>query len=170
MEAEIEILKPEKAKKEKKKTGRLTLTENQEEWCKLVVAQGIDPLEAMLQIFPNRKAYSIGNQRRLLKELQNNPRILKRLEELFTELRENTVLGDLYNFDKGVKLLTDEIELAQGFIKDGKFSEALHRIILTSVQELNRMYGYNIVDRNGNAAGGGNVNVTFINVKEPERD
>ena len=154
-------------KTEKRKTGRITLTDNQEQFCKLVV-QGKEPLEAMLTVYPNRGHYDIGNQRMLLRQMQKNPRITERLEVLFKELRNNEVIGDLYNFDKGVKLLTDEIEKAKEYITNGNFSEALHRIILTSVQELNRMYGFNIVDKNGNSSG--SVNITFVNVRKPEGD
>lgn len=162
------INKTEEKTPKKANTVRKTLTDNQEEFCRLIVTEGKKPMDAMLIVFPSRKTYSIGNQVRLLKELQTNPRIVKRLEEMFASIRENEVLGDLYNFDKGVKLLTNQIALAEDFIKQGKFSEALHRIILSSVQELNRMYGYNIVDRHGNA--GGAVNVTFVQVNKPKGD
>lgn len=151
---------------EKAKTGRKTLTKTQEQYCQLIVTQGMQPLEAMLTVFPNRATYSIGNQKMLLKKLQDNQKVTKRLEELFTELRENTQLGDLYNFDKGVKILLNQLERAQERLNEGYFSESLHRIILTSVQELNRMYGFNIVDRNGNA--GPTVNVTFVDVDKPK--
>lgn len=151
---------------EKAKTGRKTLTKTQEQYCQLIVTQGMQPLEAMLTVFPNRATYSIGNQKMLLKKLQDNQKVTKRLEELFTELRENTQLGDLYNFDKGVKILLNQLERAQEKLNEGYFSESLHRIILTSVQELNRMYGFNIVDRNGNA--GPTVNVTFVDVDKPK--
>lgn len=153
-------------KVEKAKTGRKTLTKTQEQYCQLIVTQGMEPLDAMLTVFPNRASYSIGNQKMLLKKLQDNEKVTKRLEELFTELRENTQLGDLYNFDVGVKLLLGQIEKAQEKLKEGNFSESLHRIILTSVQELNRMYGFNIVDRNGNT--GPTVNVTFVDVNKPK--
>lgn len=161
-EAEVEVVKP------KLKSGRKTLTANQEQFCKMVAIEGIQPLEAMLTIFPNRKGYSVGNQNRLVREMQNNPRIKARIEELFLTIRENEVLGNLYNFDIGVRLLANQIKYAQDIIAEGKFSEALHRIILTSVQELNRMYGFNIIDRNGNT--GGTVNVTFVNMKKPEEE
>lgn len=151
----------------KGKPGRTTLTENQEQFCKLII-QGKPPLEAMLEVFPNRKSYSKGNQNMLVKKLQNNPKVIKRLEELFVELRNNEVLGDMYNFDKGVKLLTSEIERAEAIIAEGTFNEALHRVILSSIQELNRMYGFNLIDKNGKA--GGTVNVTFVNVDKPEGD
>lgn len=155
--------------KPKKKSGRKTLTENQDQFCKLIATQGMKPMDAMLEIFPNRKSYAIQNQQRLLKEMINNPKIQARLEELYKELRNNEVLGDLYNFDKGAKLLINNIERANKRVEDGEpFTESIHRIILTSVQELNRMYGFNIVDRNGNT--GGTMNVTFIKVDQTEGD
>ena len=159
------INKIEEKTPKKANTVRKTLTDNQDEFCRLIAVEGKKPMDAMLLVYPSRKTYAIGNQVRLLKELQNNPRVISRLEELFMSIRENEVLGDMYNFDKGVKLLTDEIVQAQKYISEGKFSEALHRIILTSVQELNRMYGFSVVDRNGNA--GGTINVTFVNVRKP---
>ena len=97
----------------------------------------------------------------------NNPRVVARLKELYMEIRNNEVLGDMYNFDKGVKLLVDNIDRANKRVGNGElFTESIHRIILTSVQELNRMYGYNIVDRNGNT--NNSVNITFVDVKKPE--
>lgn len=151
----------------KAKTGRKTLTKTQEQYCQLIVTQGMDPMDAMLTVFPSRATYSKGNQRMLLKKLQTNEKVNRRLEELFKELRDNTQLGDLYNFDIGVKLLLGQIEGAQQKLNEGKFSESLHRIILTSVQELNRMYGFNIVDKNGNM--GPTVNVTFVDVNKPKK-
>lgn len=145
------------------------LTDIQENFCKLIATQGMEPLDAMLQVYPSRKGYSTGNQNQLLKKLMNNPRVVARLKELYTEIRNNEVLGDMYNFDKGVKLLTENIELAKKRIeKEGVLTESIHRIILTSVQELNRMYGFNIVDRNGGT--GGTMNVTFVKVDKTEGD
>ena len=76
----------------------------------------------------------------------------------------------MYDFDKGVQLLTENIEMAKKNIEQdgGHLSWNNHRIILTSVQELNRMYGYNIVDRNGNT--GGTMNVTFVKVVKTDGD
>lgn len=157
------------ADEEKKKPGRRKLTDNQDQFCKLIATQGMKPMDAMLQVFPNRKSYAVQNQQRLLKEMVNNPKIQTRLEELYKEIRDNEVLGDLYNFDKGAKLLINNIERANKRVEDGEpFTESIHRIILTSVQELNRMYGFNIVDRNGNS--GGTMNVTFIKVDQTEGD
>ena len=145
------------------------LTDIQENFCKLIATQGMEPLDAMLQVYPSRKGYSTGNQNQLLKKLMNNPRVVARLKELYAEIRNNEVLGDMYNFDKGVKLLTENIELAKKRIeKEGVLTESIHRIILTSVQELNRMYGFNIVDRNGGT--GGTMNVTFVKVDKTEGD
>ena len=145
------------------------LTDIQENFCKLIATQGMEPLDAMLEVYPSRKGYSTGNQNQLLKKLMNNPRVIARLKELYTEIRNNEVLGDMYNFDKGVKLLTENIELAKKRIeKEGVLTESIHRIILTSVQELNRMYGFNIVDRNGGT--GGTMNVTFVKVDKTEGD
>ncbi|MGM9543529.1 MAG: hypothetical protein ACI3T9_00965 [Romboutsia timonensis] len=153
---------------EEKKTLNRQLTDIQENFCKLV-AQGSEPLDAMLEVYPTRKGYSKGNQNQLLKSLMNNPRVVARLKELYNEIRNNAVLGDMYNFDKGVKLLTDNIDRANKRVEDGEpFTESIHRIILTSVQELNRMYGFNIVDRNGNT--GGTMNVTFVKVDNTEGD
>lgn len=152
-----------------KKTIDRKLTDIQENFCKLIATQGLEPLDAMLQVYPSRKGYSTGNQNQLLKKLMNNPRVVARLKELYTEIRNNEVLGDMYNFDKGVKLLTENIELAKKRIeKEGVLTESIHRIILTSVQELNRMYGFNIVDRNGGT--GGAMNVTFVKVDKTEGD
>lgn len=154
--------------KEKKVLDR-KLTDIQENFCMLIATKGMEPLDAMLEVYPSRKGYSTGNQNQLLKKLMANPRVIARLKELYLEIRNNEVLGDMYSFDKGVKLLTDNIELAQKRIKDGEvLTESIHRIILTSVQELNRMYGFNIVDRNGNA--GGTMNVTFVKVDKTEGD
>ena len=94
--------------------------------------------------------------------------VKKRLEELYSELRQNEVLGDMYDFDKGVHLLLDNIRLAKERIENEMLTESLHRIILTSVQELNRMYGFNIIDKDGNKAG--TMNVTFVNVNEVTAD
>ena len=152
-----------------KKTIDRKLTDIQENFCKLIATQGLEPLDAMLQVYPSRKGYSTGNQNQLLKKLMNNPRVVARLKELYAEIRNNEVLGDMYNFDKGVKLLTENIELAKKRIeKEGVLTESIHRIILTSVQELNRMYGFNIVDRNGGT--GGTMNVTFVKVDKTEGD
>lgn len=153
--------------KEKKQIDR-KLTDIQENFC-MLVAKGTEPLDAMLQLYPSRKGYATGNQNQLLKKLMNNPRVVARLKELYLEIRDNEVLGDMYNFDKGVKLLTENIELAKKRISDGEpLTESIHRIILTSVQELNRMYGFNIVDRNGNT--GGSLSVTFVKVDKNEGD
>lgn len=152
-----------------KKTIDRKLTDIQENFCKLIATQGLEPLDAMLQVYPSRKGYSTGNQNQLLKKLMNNPRVVARLKELYTEIRNNEVLGDMYSFDKGVKLLTENIELAKKRIEnEGVLTESIHRIILTSVQELNRMYGFNIVDRNGGT--GGTMNVTFVKVDKTEGD
>ena len=153
------------AEKERKKPGRKTLSEQQKEFCKLVASQGKEPMEAMLEVYPNRKTYSKGNQNMLLKKLKEHPLIQQEMERLFKIVRENEVLGDLYNFDSGVRYLHEEIERANRIIEERGFSESMHRVILTSVQELNRMYGFNIVDRNGNSTNNG-MNVTFVNVNQ----
>jgi hypothetical protein len=153
--------------KEKKAQDR-KLTDIQENFC-MLIAKGAEPLDAMLQVYPSRKGYSTGNQNQLLKQLMNNPRVVSRLKELFLEIRDNEVLGDMYNFDKGVKLLTENIDSAKARITEqGFISKPLHDIILSSVQELNRMYGFNIIDRNGNS--GGSLNVTFVKVDKTEGD
>lgn len=154
---------------DEKKTLDRKLTDIQENFCKLIATQGMEPLDAMLEVYPSRKGYSTGNQNQLLKKLMANPRVVARLKELYLEIRNNEVLGDMYNFDKGVKLLTDNIQMAKERLENGEIlSESIHRIILTSVQELNRMYGFNIVDRNGGT--GGSLNVTFVKVDKTEGD
>ena len=158
----------EEETKERKQIDR-KLTDIQEQFCKLIAGQGKEPLDAMLEVYPSRKGYSTGNQNQLLKKLMNNPRVIARLKELYMEVRNNEVLGDMYNFDEGVKLLTNNIDAAKKRIEENGFiTESLHRIILTSVQELNRMYGYNIVDKNGGTGGG--LNVTFVKVDKTEGD
>ena len=96
--------------KPKSNRGRKTLTDNQKKFCQLVVS-GKEPLEAMLEVFPSRATYSIGNQRMLLKKMQEHPLIKKQLAEMFTELRESNVIGNAYDFNKGVALLNEEIQL-----------------------------------------------------------
>lgn len=162
-------MEEEKLPEEVKKHLDRKLTDIQEKFCQLV-AHGNEPMDAMLEVYPSRKTYATGNQTQLLKKLMNNPRIVSRLRELYLEIRNNQVLGDMYDFDKGVQLLTENIELAKKNIEQngGYLSWNNHRIILTSVQELNRMYGYNIVDRNGNT--GGTMNVTFVKVDKTEGD
>lgn len=156
---------------EEKETKSLDrkLTDQQEEFCKLV-AKGTEPMDAMLEVYPSRKGYATGNQTQLLKKLMNNTRVVARLKELYLEIRNNQVLGDLYDFDKGVQLLVENIDKAKKNIEEdgGHLSWNNHRIILTSVQELNRMYGFNIVDRNGNT--GGSMNITFVKVDKTEGD
>lgn len=162
-------MEEEKLPEEVKKHLDRKLTDIQEKFCQLV-AHGNEPMDAMLEVYPSRKTYATGNQTQLLKKLMNNPRIVSRLKELYLEIRNNQVLGDMYDFDKGVQLLTENIEMAKKNIEQdgGHLSWNNHRIILTSVQELNRMYGYNIVDRNGNT--GGTMNVTFVKVDKTEGD
>lgn len=162
-------MEEEKLPEEVKKHLDRKLTDIQEKFCQLV-AHGNEPMDAMLEVYPSRKTYATGNQTQLLKKLMNNPRIVARLRELYLEIRNNQVLGDMYDFDKGVQLLTENIEMAKKNIEQdgGHLSWNNHRIILTSVQELNRMYGYNIVDRNGNT--GGTMNVTFVKVDKTEGD
>lgn len=162
-------MEEEKLPEEVKKHLDRKLTDIQERFCQLV-AHGNEPMDAMLEVYPSRKTYATGNQTQLLKKLMNNPRIVSRLKELYLEIRNNQVLGDMYDFDKGVQLLTENIEMAKKNIEQdgGHLSWNNHRIILTSVQELNRMYGYNIVDRNGNT--GGTMNVTFVKVDKTEGD
>lgn len=162
-------MEEEKLPEEVKKHLDRKLTDIQEKFCQLV-AHGNEPMDAMLEVYPSRKTYATGNQTQLLKKLMNNPRIVSRLRELYLEIRNNQVLGDMYDFDKGVQLLTENIEMAKKNIEQdgGHLSWNNHRIILTSVQELNRMYGYNIVDRNGNT--GGTMNVTFVKVDKTEGD
>ena len=73
----------------------------------------------------------------------------------------------MYDFNKGARLLVDMIEMAQKDIEDkGTLTYNDHKIILNCVQELNKMYGFNIVDRNGNT--GASVNVTFMQVEQPK--
>lgn len=162
-------MEEERLPEEVKKHLDRKLTDIQEKFCQLV-AHGNEPMDAMLEVYPSRKTYATGNKTQLLKKLMNNPRIVARLKELYLEIRNNQVLGDMYDFDKGVQLLTDNIEMAKKNIEQdgGHLSWNNHRIILTSVQELNRMYGYNIVDRNGNT--GGTMNVTFVKVDKTEGD
>ena len=156
----------EEETKEQKKRGRKTLSEQQLEFCKLVASQGMDPMEAMLQVYPGRKTYSRGNQNMLLNKLKSHPLVQKELERLFAIVRDNEVLGDLYSFDKGVRTLVEELDRANKRIEEvGYFSESMHRVILTTIQELNRMYGFNLVDRNGNSTGK-SMNVTFVNVNQ----
>ena len=150
-----------------KETRERKLSVQQEEFCKLV-AQGKEPLEAMLQVYPNRKKYSKGNQNQALKMVLNSRAVEKRLQELYAELRQNEILGDMYDFDKGVKLLLEDIRLAKERIENEQITESLHRIIFTSVQELNRMYGFNIIDKDGNKQG--TMSVTFVNVNQVEGD
>ena len=80
----------QEVKEEVKETnyGRKSLTEQQEQYCQLVV-KGSKPLEAMLEVYPGRKKYVKGNQTMLCNKLQSNPRIINRLQELFKELRAN---------------------------------------------------------------------------------
>ena len=143
----------EQKEKQARKRVNQPLSPQQEQFC-LNVAHGIEPLEAMLQAYPNRRTYEKFNQNRLLKELQENPRVIEKLKTLFEEIRNNEILGDMYDFDKGVRILEK--------IEDSGFSESMHRVIFTSVQELNRMYGFNIIDKHGNQQGA--MNVTFVNV------
>lgn len=153
---------------EGKKTVNRKLSDEQEQFC-MLVAHGKEPMDAMFEVYPTRKGYATGNQTQLLKKLMDNPRIVARLKELFMEVRNNQVLGDMYDFEKGVKLLCENIELAKKSIEEDKtLTWNNHRIILTSVQELNRMYGFNIVDRNGGT--GGTMNVTFVKVDKTEGD
>lgn len=153
---------------EEKKTVNRKLSDEQEQFC-MLVAHGKEPMDAMFEVYPTRKGYATGNQTQLLKKLMDNPRVVARLKELFMEVRNNQVLGDMYDFEKGVKLLCDNIELAKKSIEEDKtLTWNNHRIILTSVQELNRMYGFNIVDRNGGT--GGTMNVTFVKVDKTEGD
>lgn len=153
---------------EEKKTVNRKLSDEQEQFC-MLVAHGKEPMDAMFEVYPTRKGYATGNQTQLLKKLMDNPRVVARLKELFMEVRNNQVLGDMYDFEKGVKLLCENIELAKKSIEEDKtLTWNNHRIILTSVQELNRMYGFNIVDRNGGT--GGTMNVTFVKVDKTEGD
>lgn len=153
---------------EEKKTVNRKLSDEQEQFC-MLVAHGKEPMDAMFEVYPTRKGYATGNQTQLLKKLMDNPRIVARLKELFMEVRNNQVLGDMYDFEKGVKLLCENIELAKKSIEEDKtLTWNNHRIILTSVQELNRMYGFNIVDRSGGT--GGTMNVTFVKVDKTEGD
>lgn len=151
----------EEKEKAPKKKGNYALSPQQEQFC-INVSHGMAPLEAMLQAYPNRRTYEQFNQNRLLKELQENPRVVDKLKQLFEEIRNNEILGDMYDFDKGVRILLEEIRLAKEKIETTGISEAMHRVIFTSVQELNRMYGFNIFDREGNQQGA--MNVTFVNV------
>ena len=151
----------EEKEKAPKKKGNYALSQQQEQFC-INVSHGMAPLEAMLQAYPNRRTYEQFNQNRLLKELQENPRVIEKLKTLFEEIRNNEILGDMYDFDKGVRILLEEIRLAKEKIEDVGITEAMHRVIFTSVQELNRMYGFNIFDREGNQQGA--MNVTFVNV------
>ena len=151
----------------KRKSPNRKITEQQDKFC-MLIAHGTEPLEAMLQVYPNRKKYNKGNQNQILKQMLDSNVVKKRLEELYSELRQNEVLGDMYDFDKGVHLLLDNIRLAKERIENEMLTESLHRIILTSVQELNRMYGFNIIDKDGNKAG--TMNVTFVNVNEVTAD
>lgn len=147
--------------KPKKRKYDAPLSKQQEQFC-INISHGIEPLEAMLMAYPNRRTYEQFNQNRLLKELQENPRVVERLKLMFEEIRNNEVLGDMYDFDKGVRILLEEIRLAKEKIEQNGISEPMHRVIFTSVQELNRMYGFNIFDREGNQQGA--MNVTFVNV------
>ena len=87
-----------------KKVRNQALSDEQEQFC-LKVVHGEEPLEAMLSIYTGRRAYTKGNQNRLLKQMMENPRIVNRLSELYQELRNNEVLADMYDFDKGVTAL-----------------------------------------------------------------
>lgn len=149
--------------KKPRKVRDQALSADQEKFC-LKVVQGENPLEAMLSIYTGRRAYAKSNQTRLLNSMMKNPRIVKRLSELYQELRNNEVLADMYDFDKGVKLLLYQIRLAKEKIQEVGINEPMHRVIFTSIQELNRMYGFNIIDRDGNKQG--SMNVTFVNVNE----
>ncbi len=155
--------KKETTVKEEKKVFNRPLTEQQEQYCMLVATQGMEPLEAMLTAYPSRKTYARNNQLMLLNKMKKHPQITARLEELYKAIQEHEVLGDVYNFEKGAQYLNEEINNAKKAIEEKGFSEAMHRVILTSVQELNRMYGFNLIDKNGNSKSG--MNVTFINVK-----
>ena len=70
-----------KEEKAPKKVRNQALSKEREQFC-LNVSKGMEPLEAMLQAYPNRRTYEQFNQNRLLKELQNNPRVIKRLKVL----------------------------------------------------------------------------------------
>ena len=45
----------------KRKSPNRKITEQQDKFC-MLIAHGTEPLEAMLQVYPNRKKYNKGNQ------------------------------------------------------------------------------------------------------------
>ena len=61
----------------KRKSPNRKITEQQDKFC-MLIAHGTEPLEAMLQVYPNRKKYNKGNQNQILKHLK--PKKIKRLK------------------------------------------------------------------------------------------
>lgn len=162
---------PKKVTKEvkvKEKTGRKTLTAQQKQFAELVVLEAMDPLEAMFEAYPSRRGYDKANQSSRKSALLKNEKVKAYMEQLIVQLREQRPLTELYNFDMGARLLIDAIDQAKELAAMGKYTEGLHRIILSSVQELNRMYGFNLVKKDGTSVD--NFTVNFIDMSKPEKD
>ena len=87
---------------------------------------------------------------------------------MYAEIRGNLTIEELYSFEKGVKSLIKQKERVEERLEKGEFSGELHKILLTTIQELNKMFGFNLVGRDGKW--GSNVNINFVNVPEPEKD
>lgn len=152
----------------KQKTGRKTVTEQQQIFCDAIVLEKMSIEEAYLKAYPKSRNYKPTQIRALYNKLQNSPNVQKRIEEMYAEIRGNLTIEELYSFEKGVKSLIKQKERVEERLEHGEFSGELHKILLTTIQELNKMFGFNLVGRDGKW--GSNVNINFVNVPEPEKD
>lgn len=124
------------------------------------IVKGTEPKQAMFIAYPKTKNNTPQSQATRLSELMRHPKIVARVEELYKLVREEAEKKDLYSFEKGVQSLNKLITKAEAKIDEREISEAMSRVIISAIQELNRMFGYSDAkNKNQNE----NIQIVFVN-------
>lgn len=136
------------------------LTNEQEIYCNEVV-QGKSYKDAFDVAYPNNN-YSNRSKGVRISQINKNPKIVARVEELYKTVRMRLEDKTVYSFEDSVKSLRSLIQLAEKQIEENKLlKESQARIIISSIQELNKMFGYSTPKEGKDSQ----VNVVFLNSK-----
>lgn len=134
------------------------LTNEQEIYCNEIV-RGKSRTEAFDIAYPGNN-YSNKSKGVRVSQIHKNEKIIARIEELYTIVRQRMEDTTLYSFEDSTKNLTKLIKMTNEEIDKQKVvKESQARIIISATQELNKMFGYSTPKEKE----GSSVNVVFLN-------